>query len=43
MIARYITHHDVEFYTRLGWRCTYYGERGDDLTCFVASWFCCGR
>jgi hypothetical protein len=43
MIARYITYRDLEVYNRHGWRCTYYGHRGDDLQCFIASWLCCGR
>lgn len=42
-IIRHITHLDVDAYRRLGWRCTYYGERGDGLDCFIASWLCCGR
>ena len=39
MIVRYITHHDLQAYRH--WRVTYYGERGDGLMCFVASWTCC--
>ncbi len=40
MIARYITEHDLDLYQRNGWRCTYYGQRGDGLTCFIASSHC---
>lgn len=39
MIARFITHSDLHAYRH--WRVTYYGERGDNLSCFVASWNCC--
>lgn len=40
MIAVYITHLDLDLYLGHGWRVTYYGERGDDRTCFVASFVC---
>jgi hypothetical protein len=40
MIARYITHHDLELYIRLGWEVSYYGERGDGLQCYIASFTC---
>jgi hypothetical protein len=39
MIARYITRADLNDYRH--WRCTFYGWRGDDLECFVASFRCC--
>lgn len=38
MIVRYITHHDLHDYRH--WRVSYYGERGDGLLCFVASFQC---
>ena len=41
MIVRYITGIDVPAYRRCGWRVTYYGIRGDDLDCFIASFRCC--
>ena len=40
-ILRYITHYELAVYQRAGWRCTYYGIRGDDLHCFLCSWPCC--
>ena len=41
MIARYIIEADLDLYQRNGWRCTWYGWRGDDRACFVASFRCC--
>lgn len=41
-IARYITHNELEVYARHGWRCSFYGWRGDNLECFIASFRCCG-
>ena len=39
MIARYITAADLHDYRH--WTCQFYGWRGDDLECFVASFRCC--
>jgi hypothetical protein len=36
--VRFITHHDLLDYQ--GWDVSYYGVRGDDLHCFVASFWC---
>lgn len=41
MIARYITHRDLDLYLSLGWQCSYYGARGDDLQCYLAVFCCC--
>lgn len=47
MIARYIAlfpHEVMEYgqlYAKLGWRITYYGERGEGRQCFVVSFRCC--
>lgn len=43
MIARHITHIDVQFYRRHGWECRYLYMRGDDLHCFMAVFACCGN
>lgn len=40
-IVRHIRHYDVDLYRSMGWRCTFYAERGDELDCFVASFRCC--
>lgn len=40
-IVRHIRHYDVDLYRSMGWRCTFYAERGDGLDCFVASFRCC--
>lgn len=40
-LFRYITRADLNLYRENGWRCTFYGWRGDDLECFVASFRCC--
>lgn len=39
--ARHITHYVVDEYRRWGWRCDYLYERGDDLSCFIATFQCC--
>ncbi len=41
MIARYIIEADLNLYQHHGWRCTWYGFRGDGLACFIASFRCC--
>jgi hypothetical protein len=41
MIARYITHYDLDLYERCGWRCQFLRIRGDDLHCFLATFQCC--
>ena len=38
MIVRYITRPDLHAYRH--WRVTFYGWRGDDLECFIASFRC---
>lgn len=38
-ILRHITHHDLWAYRH--WDVRYLYERGDDLSCFLASWRCC--
>jgi hypothetical protein len=40
-IVKYIRDYDLEAYQKAGWRCTYYAERGDNYSCFIASWICC--
>lgn len=39
MIYRFITHHDLTDFRH--WTVSFYGERGDNLLCFVASFACC--